>query len=116
SISPAEEGAMAPFDRRMKYLSFMSEAQKLPIIAQNLSRIYHAHLGVVWSPPDGVVRVATRGDLFSSLGELLAQPPGNAVLHAPAGHAAGHIMYGPYWMLPPGQFTGEVSLEIGAGG
>jgi glucan phosphoethanolaminetransferase (alkaline phosphatase superfamily) len=116
SISPAEEAAMTPFERRMKYFLYMDEAQKLPIIAQNLSRIYHAHFGVAWSPPQGTVRVATRSDLFSSLGELLAQPPGGAILHAPAGHAAGHIMYGPYWMLPAGQYTADVSLEIGSGG
>ena len=107
---------MTPLEKEAKYLMYMNEALKIPIIRQSISRMYHEHLGVAWSPPQGTARVATRSDLFSSLGELLARPPGKAILYAPAGHAAGHIIYGPYWRLPAGRYRGEISLEIGVGG
>lgn len=115
SILPAE-AAMTPFEKEAKYLMYMNEALKIPVVRQNISRMYHAHLRVTWSPPEGTERLATRSDLFSSLGELLARPPGDAILHAPAGHTPGHIIYGPYWRLPAGRYRSEIALAIGAGG
>lgn len=107
---------MTPFEKEAKYLMYMNEALKIPVVRQNISRMYHAHLRVTWSPPEGTERPATRSDLFSSLGELLARPAGNAILYAPAGHTPGHIIYGPYWRLPAGRYRGEISLAIGTGG
>jgi hypothetical protein len=116
SILPAEDAAMTPFEKEAKYLMYMNEALKIPIVKQNISRMYHAHSRVTWSPPQGIERLAARSDLFSSLGELLARPPGDGILHAHAGHAPGHIIYGPYWRLPAGRYKAEISLAMGPGG
>lgn len=115
SAVPAEEARMSHAQRAAKHLQYMREALEIPIIAQNISAIYHAHFGLDWRPP-GSVRTASRRDMSFKSEALWATTPPGAILHAPAGHAPGHLMYGPYWNLRPGHYDGEVSLELGPGG
>ena len=93
----------------------MREALSLPIVSQNISRIYHQHLGIEYID-ESMNKSIDRGDLASMLGPLSTFAPGSAVLHAPAGHPPGYIIFGPYWELPAGAYEGEMLLELGPGG
>jgi Sulfatase len=115
NASRVVDDAMTPSDREVKRLFYMNEALKFPIVAQNISRIYHDRLGIDWSPPS--TWVVKRTSLRSSLEDgPLSRTSDDAILRASAGHPSGHIIYGPYWKLPKGSYRGEITLELGPGG
>jgi hypothetical protein len=114
-IVPGEEVGIREKERAGKHFLYMNEALKLPMVARNISKIYHQHFGVAWWPREAVRKVS-RNDLSFNVDALSPSPPAGSIFLARAGHAPGHIMYGPYWSLPPGRYHGEVSLELAPGG
>jgi hypothetical protein len=99
-----------------KQVEYLNDALALPIVSKNISRIYHDHLGIAWTPDRPPL--IGRANLSSCLGDLSEPRAGEdeAIIRVSAGHSPCHIIHGPNWKLAPGRYQAEIRLELDAAG
>ena len=110
-----EDRKTTPAPNQVRFAAYLEEALSLPAVAESISKIYHDYYRKTWGSGDNGIMIVPRVALSSRLGAPLPTENRDYILQAKAGHAPGHIIHGPYWELPAGEYGASVSLEIGDG-
>jgi hypothetical protein len=95
-----------------RFAAFMREALDIPVVGANISRLYRDRMRELSAGGRMIVGAeALRTMLPERLGD-----EGEPVIHARAGHAPAYVLFGPYWPLKAGAYSGEMTVTVGPGG